>query len=150
MDSCKFHFVFSGRWLSACVPFHSEVTCYCGFTVRSCVQLWPFFTAIIIVPRALAKAGDIKSHSSVCPSLCLSVPLSVCHKNFKLAHIFWSINDRALISGMHDLCDKPFQMPPCHGLDLDIGPFSKSNLLLCGGPQFSEFACLVEIQLLIF
>ena len=37
-----------------------------------------------------------------------SVRPSVCHKNFNLAHIFWSIKDRALIFGMHDPCDKPF------------------------------------------
>ena len=30
----------------------------------------------------------------------LSVPPSVSHKNFHLAHIFWSINDRTLIFGM--------------------------------------------------
>ena len=59
----------------------------------------------LIVPRALAKAGDIKTHSSV--------PPSVCHKNFNLAHIFLSINGRALILGMHDPCDKPFQLAPC-------------------------------------
>ena len=35
-------------------------------------------------PHALAKVGDIKTHSSVC----LSIPLSACHKNFNLAHIF--------------------------------------------------------------
>ena len=35
----------------------------------------------------------------------LSVCLSVCRKNLNLAHIFWSINDRALIFGMHDHCD---------------------------------------------
>ena len=46
-----------------------------------------------IVPRALAKAGDIKTHSSVLLSLCPSVRPSVCHKNFNLAHIFWSIKD---------------------------------------------------------
>ena len=32
---------------------------------------------ILFVPRALAKAGDIKTPSSVCPSLCPSVRLSV-------------------------------------------------------------------------
>ena len=47
-----------------------------------------------------------------------SVPLSVCHKNFNLAHIFCSINDRALIIGMHDPFDKPSQLAPCCDLDL--------------------------------
>ena len=78
----------------------------------------------------LCLSRDIKTHSSV--------PLSVCHKNFNLAHIFWSINDRALIFGMHDPCVKPFQLTPCQ--DLDLWPTSRSKLLPGGGPQFSEFA----------
>ena len=65
-----------------------------------------------------AKVGDIKTHSSVC--------LSVCHKNFNLAHIFWSINDYALIFGMHDPCDKPFLLIPCG--DLDLLHTSRSNM----------------------
>ena len=32
---------------------------------------------VFIVPRAIAKAGDIKTHSSVCLSVPLSVRLSV-------------------------------------------------------------------------
>ena len=32
---------------------------------------------------------------------------------FNLAHIFWCINYRTLIFGMHDPCDKPFQYAPC-------------------------------------
>ena len=59
---------------------------------------------IIIVLRTLEKAGDIKTLSSVCPS--------VCHKIFYLAHIIRSVNDRALIFGMHDPCDKPFPLAP--------------------------------------
>ena len=43
----------------------------------------------------------------------LSVRQSVRHKNFNLVHIFWSINDRALIFGMHDPCAKPFQFAAC-------------------------------------
>ena len=42
---------------------------------------------------------------------------------------------------MHVPCDKPFQLAPCRDLDLDLWPFSRSNLLPHGGPQFSEFAC---------
>ena len=76
-------------------------------------------------PPPFAKAGDIKTHSSVCQS--------VCHKNFNLAHIFWSINDRALIFGMHDPCDKPCLLIPCCDLDLDLWPTSRSNLLPGGG-----------------
>ena len=74
------------------------------------------------------------------PSVCLSVHPSVCLSQ-KLAHIFWSINDRALIFGMHDPCDKPFLLIPCG--DLDLWPTSRSNLLPGGGPQFCEFACLL-------
>ena len=40
---------------------------------------------------------------------------------------------------MHGPFDKPFQFAPCP--DLDLWPFSRSNLLPRGGPQFSEFAC---------
>ena len=43
---------------------------------------------------------------------------SVCHKNFNLAHIFLSINGRALIFGMHDPCNKPLQSAPWRDLDL--------------------------------
>ena len=53
---------------------------------------------------AFCENADIKTHSSVCPSGCLSVR----HQNFNLAYIFWSINDRVLIFGMLDPCDKPF------------------------------------------
>ena len=51
--------------------------------------------SLVIIPRLSQKGGggDIKT------------PSFVCHKNFNLAHIFWSINDRALIFGMHDPCD---------------------------------------------
>ena len=85
-----------------------------------------------------AKAGNIKTHLSVR----LSVPLSVCHKKFNLAHIFWSVNDRALIFGMHDPCDRSCQLTPC--CYLDLWPTSRSNLLLSGGPPFYEFACIVK------
>ena len=73
------------------------------------------------------------------PTVCQSVRPSVCHKNFNLAHIFWSINDRALIFGMYDPCDKPFLLIPCS--DLDLWPTLRSNLLPGGGQQFFEFAC---------
>ena len=87
-------------------------------------------------PLPFAKAGTLKLiRPSVCPS--------VCHKNFNLAHIFWSINDRALIFGRHDPCDKSFLLVPCGYLDLDLLPTSRSNLFLGGGPQFSEFACYI-------
>ena len=91
-----------------------------------------------IVPRLSRKRVTLKLiRPSVCPSVCQSL----CHKNFNLAHIFWSINDRALIFGMHDPCDKPFLLIPCGDLDLDLWPTSRSNLFTGGGPQFFEFAC---------
>ena len=85
-------------------------------------------------PALLRKWGTLKL---IHPS----VRLSVCHKNFYLAHI-WSINNRALIFGMHDPCEKPFQLASCH--DLDLLPTSMSNLWPYGGPQFSEFYSLVK------
>ena len=92
-------------------------------------------------PPPFAKAGDIKSHSSVRPS----VRPSVCHINFNLAHIFWGINDRTLIFGMHDPCDKPFLLVPWG--DLELWPRSRSNLLPGGGPQFFEFACFPDFTM---
>ena len=62
-----------------------------------------------------AKAVDIKTYLSVC--------LSIWHKNFNLAHIFWSINGRALIFGIHYPCDKPFLLVPCSDFDLLQGQF---------------------------
>ena len=84
-------------------------------------------------PPPFTKGGDIKTHSSV--------RLSVCHKNFNLAQIFWIINDRALIFGMHEPCDKSFALVLCGELYLDLLLNSRSNLLPGGGPQFFEFAC---------
>ena len=66
--------------------------------------------------------------------------MSAYHKNINLAHIFKSINDRALIFGMHESCDKPFLLVSWG--DLDLWPSSRSNLLPGAGPQFFEFACL--------
>ena len=93
-------------------------------------------------PRLSWKRGTLKLiRPYVSPSVCQSL----CHKNFNLAHIFWSINDRALIFGMHDPCDKPFLLIPCGDIDLDLWPTSRSNLLPGGGPQFFEFACWGKI-----
>ena len=47
------------------------------FGVCTFYNVQMFWSFSHIVPRALAKAGDIKTHSSVCPSLCLSLCLSV-------------------------------------------------------------------------
>ena len=71
-----------------------------------------FATLALLCPLPFMKAGDIKSHLSVRPS--------VHQKNLNLAHIFWSINDRALISGMHYPCEKPFHLAPCYDLDLNF------------------------------
>ena len=59
---------------------------------------------------AYRESEGIKTHLSVCPSVHL--------KNLNLAHVFWSINDGAMIFGMHDPYDKPFQYTPCRDLDL--------------------------------
>ena len=91
-----------------------------------------FVLKVTCCPPRFAKAGDIKTHSFVCPS----VHLSICPKNSNLAYIFWSIKDWALIFGMHDPCDKPFQLTPCRDLDLWptccwVGDHNSKNLLVC-------------------
>ena len=70
-------------------------------------------------PQLFVKAGDIKTHSSVCPS--------IFHKNFNLAHIFWSIYDRTFIFGVHDPCDKPFLLVPCGDVEFDLCPMLRSS-----------------------
>ena len=75
-----------------------------------------------------AKAGDIKTHSSIH----LSVPLFVRHKNCNLAHMLWSINDRALIFDMHDPYDKPFHLAPCCDLDLHLDLLQDQNCCRAG------------------
>ena len=67
-------------------------------------------------PPLSRKRGDIKSHSSVPLSVCLSV----CHKNFNLGHNFCTITDRALILGTCVPCDKTFPVVPCRDLDGDL------------------------------
>ena len=92
-------------------------------------------------PPLSRKHWDIKSHSSVCLSVRLSVSPSVCHKNFNLGHNFFTITGRALILHMCVHCDITFPMVPFCDLDPDLWPTKRSNLLPSGGPQFSEFAC---------
>ena len=88
----------------------------------------------VIVPRLSRTRGTL---TLIRPS----VRPSVWHKNFNLANIFWSIDDRALIFGMHDNCDRPFLFVPCFDLDIDLWPIPRYNLLPGEGPQFFEFAC---------
>ena len=120
------------------VPFRSQI-----FLVLFDV----FLDLVILVyfnfycPPLSRKRGDIKSYSSVRPSILLSVCLSVCQKNFNHGHNFCTITDKALILDMCVLCDKTFPMVPCCDLNRDLSPTSRSNLLPSGGPQFSEFAC---------
>ena len=120
---------------------HNKLNYFKIASLWRAIALYSLTYKYLFCPPPFAKAGGIKSQSSVRPSLRPSVPLSVT-KNFNLAHIFWSINDRALIFGMHIPCDWPFQLTPCSDLDLDLWHISRSNLLPGGGPQFSEFACL--------
>ena len=85
----------------------------------------------IFVPCALAKEGDIKTHS---------FHLSVHHKNINLAHhIFWSINEILLIFGTHDPCDKPFQVAPCY--DFYHLPISRWHLFAVRGTTILQI-CL--------
>ena len=114
------------------------------------IKVKPIHTICIIhlgcsyCPPPFVKAGDIKTHSSVC--------LSVRHKNFNLAHIFWSINDRALIFGMHHPCDKPFLLVPFGDLYLwpyfkDKGPLTiRCTPLPSFLVNFSTFAFLLNFS----
>ena len=123
------------RW-SVHHPFSMFRYC-CFFSYRSFnyfkLDIQSDMLKSLLSPHLLWKRGTLKL---IRPS----VSLSICHKNFNLAQIFWSINDRALIFGMHDPCDKPFLLIPCG--DLDLWPITMSNLLPGGGPQFFEFACI--------
>ena len=80
----------------------------------------------IVLPRLSRKRGTLNL-----------IRLSVRHKNFNLAHIFWSINDRTLIFGMHDPCDKPFHLVPCHSVTLtyfkvkDVAGWGTTILWIC-------------------
>ena len=100
----------------------------------------------IFVPCFRESAGTLNLiRLSVCPS--------VCHKNFNLGHNFCTtcITGRALILSMCVLCDKTFPMVPCHDLDRDLWPTSRSNLLPSKGPQIFEFAylhCLLHLYAL--
>ena len=86
---------------------------------------WPQLL-IIIVPRFRESTGTLNL-------IRLSVRPSVRHKNFNLGNNFCTITGRALILGMRVLCDKTFQRLPCHDLDDDLWPTSRSNLLPSGG-----------------
>ena len=104
---------------------------FCSFTIQNKDNM------MINSPLCLVKFNIVP---------CLSrkrglVRPSVCHKNFNLAHIFWGINDRALIFGMHDSCDKSFQLTAYRYSDLWPTSSFRSKLMPGGGPQFSEFAC---------
>ena len=78
----------------------------------------------IYCPPLSQKCGDIKSHSSVCPSVCPSVT-----KTLTLAITFALLQiDRALILGMCVPCDKTFPEVPC----CDLWPTLRSNLLPSG------------------
>ena len=129
----------------ACLSCHSSMSVLSYYQViLPCLNgsVCLFVTIYLsFCPPPFAKAGDIKTHLSVCPS----IGLSVCHKNFNLAHIFWSIKDRALIFGMHDLCYKSFLLVPCCDLDPELLPTSRSNLLPGRGPQFFEYACITLV-----
>ena len=59
-----------------------------------------YYQCLYFCPPLSRKRVDIKSHSSVRPSGCLSVCPSVCHKNLNHFHNFWTskwhLEERAL------------------------------------------------------
>ena len=89
-------------------------------------------------PPPFAKAGDIKNHSSICPSVCLSVSVT--------KTLTWLISSDVLMIEHWYLACKIFVTSPLHWyhvvtLTLTLWPTSRSNLLPGGRPQFFEFAC---------
>ena len=79
-------------------------------------------------------------------SVHLSVPLSVTKTLTWLisSEVLMMEHKKKMIFGMHDPCDKPFQL--ILWLDLDHWPNSRSKLLPGGRPQFSEFACNTWVE----
>ena len=69
---------------------------------------------LLLLSRNMAEIPLKRRKVSIQPT----VPPSVCHRNFNLAHIFWSINEWGLIFSMCYPCDKPFQLATCHDRDL--------------------------------
>ena len=60
---------------------------------------------------------------------CLFLSLfSLCHKNFNLGHIFFSIDSKPFVFGMHFPCDKTFQT--VIWWDFDLWPSGRSNFLI--------------------
>ena len=92
------------NWLELCHTKKVVMAFYQTLTRKFSCKHMPIF-----VPCLLRKWGTLKL---IHLSLCLSICPSLSHKNFNLPHIFWSINYRALIFGMHDSCDKPFLLVP--------------------------------------
>ena len=110
----ELHLTFSNDTSYMGCPWPEEDPCW-FLSPKVKTKFWELeFVAVEVsfdfLSPAFHESKGIKTH--------LSIYLSVHHKNLNLAHIFWSMNDRAMIFGMHDPCDKPFQLAPCRDLDL--------------------------------
>ena len=96
----------------------------------------------IYCPPPFTKAGGIKTHSSVGPSLCPSVRPSVTKTLTLLISSEVLMIEHWYFSCMI-LVTSPFNWHHDATLTLTFLPTSRSKLLPGGGPQFSEFACII-------
>ena len=99
--SQSFHPLISLRWRNSCFIWHHSC---CG------VKCSCYMSQIFLSPWFSKSGGHQNSF----------VGLSVGHKNLKLADIFWSISDKPFLFVMHDPCDKPCLLAPCHDLVCDL------------------------------
>ena len=115
-----------------------------------CSDIFIVSINVVLIKVFITSTNKVLGHigiiSSVHMSICLFVHLLVCHRNFNLAHICWSINDRALIFGMHDPCDKPFQLP----WPWPLTYFKVKFVATWVTTIFFEFACANKLYSSIF
>ena len=106
-----------------------------------------YLVRTLFCPSIFVKFEGGGALKPICPSVCWFVCPSLCHKNFNLAHIFWSVQDIhvTLFLTWVILWKSPSNWHHVVTLALTLTYF-KGNLFCPpggGGQQLSEFACRV-------
>ena len=92
-------------------------------------------TGAYCCPPPCTKAGDVKTHSSICLSVTKTLTRLISSE--VIEHWYFA----CMIDVLYP-CDKSFQLAPCR--DLDLSSTSRSIVTRGGGvPQFSKFAWYV-------